>query len=1003
MKLLRQTSLFKRDGERLLIYEIDLCEVGREEFVVNFRQGRQGRALKDGTKTIMPVDRRRADHTFDQLVAKLEEQGYSTARPGPAMPAPIDVPRVVEPPPTARTRLDARRLEPWKQALLSRLRNDGGGQPLDRVIWRVGQRRLREALPRLLDLLDRSRETHTARRRQHTPAVDSTLRRRTLAAAIARVAHPDDAAALMAPLTALRGDADPVVARMGEEGLLAILDPAALAAHRAQLRGELPMSVAQAEGRALVRALDNGARDTPRAFAILYMLDEPAGRAALLTWLAEATFQPPNVRIIRDLYKRAELRDDGEIWGLIAWRMEYARGNGSYGRWDNRERRYITWAELVREPNNTRYAWGNATKRYFRRRTWRTLNARGLHAQSEAFCSLATGYLKRFTEQQAGPEGLGAWALGRLLHRSSGVEHDARRLTHWGRPRWDDHRPAHARCWQTCPDRLIELILEAQSSIVATIALRQLRNTPAAWSKVPLDRLLMLIGMDRPEVVSIAIEMAIGRFDAQQPNHALVGAIATCTVALARHTAHGWLRANPARFVGDAALIQQLIACEHEDTRAVAVELVERATPTIRDALTRTIVAAVGAAPGAAVEQLLRGAVERGLLGPTDLLALLERAPLLAARLALADHRRPDDALVAELLKHPESAVRALGVDLLGRLPDHVLTQRYAVLVHLCTHADPAVRAAIRPIIGRLAGGSPTFADSIVASLIEILRQPEVTEGAHEDLVQLIQQGLPAALARIDTDQLLRLAQSTSAAVSRLVTAPILALAPSAIPLESVAQLADHPSVEIRRKAWQMARARQRELQAAPDQLLRLVDAEWADARAFAFAFIEEAFTALEPTVLVGLCDSVRPDVQHFGQRMINRLFADADGATYLRMLSQHPAPGVQLFVTNLLSRYADSPERLIELEPYFMVVLCSVHRGKVAKARVIAFLRDAGLRDATSAAIVARIFAHVSASAQVQLHAAAVEALVAIRAKWPRVEVPLRTIEPAFRGARAV
>lgn len=996
MKLLRQTSLFKTDGARLLIYEIDLCEVGAGEYVVNFRQGRQGRALKDGTKTIMPVDQRRAERTFAQLIAKLEGQGYSTTRPSPVVAPPPQTPRVVAPAPqpVIEYEYDA---QPWRRELLNRLRNDGAGQPIERVIWRVGQRRMTEAAPLILDLLDQP--TGRRGRGRSNSEDQARIRRRTIAAALARIAAPETIDALR---RFARSD-DPPTRRMGEEGLRATLDGAALDRERADWRGQLPMSVASTEGRALVRALDNGARDNPGAFARLYLLDEPAGRAAILTWLEEADFGPPNFRIIRDLFKRAEVRDDGEVWGLIAWRMEHTRGRGGYGRWDNRQRRYISWAELVRDPNNTRYAWSNATRRYFRRRIWRALDDRGSYYQSAAYCSLATGYMKRFTDAQAGPDGLKTWALGRALHWLSGVHHDARRLTHWGRPEWSGHKPAHSHCWQECPERLIELLHEAKAQAVFSFALRQLRGNPAAWPQIPLDRLLALIGMDRPEVVEVAIEMAIGRFDASNPNHELVGAIATCAVPVARQSAHAWLRGNPARFVADQALMLELAGCAHEDTRAVATELIERATPTVRDALTRAVFDQITGEPGDAVDALLGGAVERGLLASHDLLALLERAPALAARLAVGDHRRPDDALVAELLRHDESEVRALGVALLGRLPDHVLTQRYAVLVHLCTHADPAVRGAIRPIIGRLASGSPTFADSILASLIEILRQPEVSEGAHDDLVKLIQQALPHALTRMDTAQLLRLAQSKSRAVGRLVTTPILALSPSAIPMSNIVQLADHSSVQIRRKAWQMAQARRAELSDEPDHLLRMVDAEWDDARAFTFAFIEEAFTDLSPTVLVGLTDSVRHDVQQFGQRMINRLFKDEDGATYLRMLSQHPAPGVQLFVTNLLSRYADSPERLLELEPYFKVVLCSVHRGKAAKARVIHFLRAAALRDETSATIIARVFAHVSASAQIRLHAASVEALVAIQARWPRIEVPLRTLEPAFRGARGV
>jgi len=48
VKLIKQVSLYFQEGRADKVYEVDLCEVGPGQYVVNFRYGRRGTALKDG-------------------------------------------------------------------------------------------------------------------------------------------------------------------------------------------------------------------------------------------------------------------------------------------------------------------------------------------------------------------------------------------------------------------------------------------------------------------------------------------------------------------------------------------------------------------------------------------------------------------------------------------------------------------------------------------------------------------------------------------------------------------------------------------------------------------------------------------------------------------------------------------------------------------------------------------------------------------------------------------
>ena len=51
MKLIQQSILSFQQGKSDKVYEIDLCETAPGEYVVNFRYGRRGANLREGTKS----------------------------------------------------------------------------------------------------------------------------------------------------------------------------------------------------------------------------------------------------------------------------------------------------------------------------------------------------------------------------------------------------------------------------------------------------------------------------------------------------------------------------------------------------------------------------------------------------------------------------------------------------------------------------------------------------------------------------------------------------------------------------------------------------------------------------------------------------------------------------------------------------------------------------------------------------------------------------------------
>ena len=66
MKLIKQKTLYFSEGKSDKVYEVDLYESEQDLYVVNFRYGRRGSNLREGTKTVFSVDYAEAEQIFDQ-------------------------------------------------------------------------------------------------------------------------------------------------------------------------------------------------------------------------------------------------------------------------------------------------------------------------------------------------------------------------------------------------------------------------------------------------------------------------------------------------------------------------------------------------------------------------------------------------------------------------------------------------------------------------------------------------------------------------------------------------------------------------------------------------------------------------------------------------------------------------------------------------------------------------------------------------------------------------
>ena len=1054
MRLIRQTVLVYREGSSDKVYEVDLCEVGAESFVVNFRYGRRGSQLKEGVKTVSPVPRLDAEKVFQGLVSSKTRKGYREINAGREE---TTAKHVV----SGSTDRGAQ-----TRAVINRLRDRGAdgksGWPLERVIWRAGELKLREAAPLLVELVGSG----------------SPLRDYCVAwalgwcgdaasvSALGRLYDGSDAADFV------RRIAGEALLKLSGEGARAGLRLRALADLPGQLRGPAESGPADVFASALRDFLDGGDQGRYAVLDALYLIDNEHVRPAVLDLLRHAPLRPNYFQRIRHIFKAAEYRLDAEAYGLIAYRFEKEKamfGNTSNPLTKDQRWSYVSLPggtylseahkEIRRE--DAPIAYGGRTRAFLRQRVWRTLRRLGELGDAEGYVRMAAGVLLPFNDADAHPvreSGVFQWQTGRtstvrwdayapywafnyILYSNSPRYFRREGTAAWrcrasykpGDPEPAAREEAFPELWERVPAGLLHLISESNCGPVQHFAVKALRACEQFSAELDREALLMILGRPYEVTAHFGFELVRARYRPSEPDYALVLAVADCAWPEARAEAHRWIDEGREHFLREGDFVLALATSPRPDTREFARRLLRStALPDVearalvvrliayltgldatRGAEAGDIASTVLGCFGRQVRTLSLGAVLDLLTHP------LAEVQELGGNILLAHEVRPSELpeeIIISLINSPHEPLRGIGVRLLGGLPDESLLEREELLVALARHPLADLRNAARPVIRRLShtAAAAGFTGRLAERLLATLLAPEASEGVHRGVAQLLEEDLNSAWAAdVDKGLALRLALAPSPAAQGLggflieTRARADAAWAQSFTTDEVVELADAEVLAVRQAArtlFDVLIDRYRQATNPAGHLdevaraVRLLDTRWEDARAFFFEAFRTRLGASDftPGILVSVCDSVRADVQQFGRELVTKYFGEEAGQEYMLKLSEHPSAELQLFVTNYLERYcAGDPRRLREMSHYFTSVLSRVNKARVAKARVIAFLTAEAQKSEEAARAVAEILARQSATVAVGLKASAIEAMLAIRRAYPDVPLPL-DVKPA-------
>ncbi|CAM2010433.1 hypothetical protein [Acanthopleuribacter pedis] len=1036
MKLERQTRLFFRKGASDKVYEVDLCRVGEDAYVVNFRYGPSGGNLRHGSKTPLPVGLAEAETVFDKLVASKTKKGYQPLVDGPGAAEETqaaDLPNLDQ----ALSHGDRVILEQAFLAAQNLTRR--GGRTLTRLLWRIGERRLDGAQAII---------------RPHLKSKDDRMVH-TACWVIARCGYrellPD-----LAPI--LQQKKRPAWLKVWiRETRFHLLSPEERAAAAEQFTAELPLEQAQALAAPdevvawFLKNFQSPNFEKSSLLHDLYHFDVPAYRPALLALLQNIPLEPPYWPHLRFIFKAAILREDWAVFAVLSHRIHTTKAKWAYGYatidWD-----YINIYNEARK-TTSRVGFTRETRKYLVKRSWRELT-RAARDRPETFVQMAGQLLLQFRDSDNRnipsrsmyqwetdqdrlihyPPFADLFAFSMLLFGKSDrfeVIQDSARLR-YTIDAYDGNRPAATRdqreepypeLWDQFPHALVPLLDGAKHHEVHRFAVKALRANPSYHEAITDEHLAAWLGSAYEETQAFAVELIEKRLQPDPFPVAMLTTLLRAEVAAAHQLAADFMRAHPRPTRESAVLVVTAGIHAAAEVRRVIADVLAGGVLALPDQaqIGRTLLAAlVGLAedtPHALLDEaynLFAGPLATYLrrIDLEQIMRLLEHPAAavqgFAGRL-LRDHETPAEEfpqqVFAALLDAEDPRVRAAGVTLVGKLPLETLLHRDSLVLAAVLSAHAPVRHAAVPLVERIAAAHRGFAVLLAQTLCRHLLRKVADETQHADLAHLLANPLKSALAEIEKDTVWKMSRSAYR-FARQAAGEIVSQAwvPGELNVRDWVLLAHSDQQKLRDFGVGACRDFAPRLLDDLAEAVRLPDTDWEDTRDAAFVLFraEPVFSALAPTHLVALCDSTRPEVRAFGYELLTARFEKGQGREFLLKLSEHPAADMQLLASNWLLDHAEpSAAGLRALQPYLTTVLMRVNRSRVAKTRIYAFLAEQVGGDRDRAEVVRDILAPISQTIAVGDRDRCMAILHQCATEYPECVGPVRVVAAPIRERR--
>ena len=834
MRLIEQTCLFFQEGKSDKVYEVDLVEVTPGSFVVNFRYGRRGADLRDGSKTPNPVTEAKARKIYAELIGSKTKKGYQQSTGKNSAPTPASSPIVA-------TATDGK--DPRIDAIIKRIQEGDDSDSdwlLSRAVWRAGEFKIAGIVDVLTGLMGQS------------PMQDYTI-----LAALGK-SGPDAVPFLK---TRFRGSATNLNDRQERMTTLALLeasnrDTAVIDALENMLPSAIRSCLGNAEALQLV--MNDSLRESDpgsyRLVTTLYLIGTESCRQVVKAWLLDVAFRPPFFRVVRHLFKASGYLGDGEFYGLIARRFEktsatyssptYRWGNSFYANIPGKGYQRVKYDDL--KTDQSPVAYGSATRAYLRRHVQRQLNRTG-SAGSEDYVRLAVGVLLAYSDDDAGriyqtvryiwerrrystktvhwDKFSALLAFNQILYANSPRYQQDDPKAGWhcidpykpGDPAPDVREEAYPALWDAQPMGLLHLIGESRCEVVHQFAVRALRDNMNFVQALEEDVLIMMLGSQYDVSASFGFEQISKRLSDGTLNlsNPLLLGLACSRISEARLLFTHRVGQNP-QLLNDTDLVLKILQQAHVEIIRSLETLLPRAVSSdnARDILDQAIdwLHHVSSADEGEKERLV-------LVGKALILGMRDHIKQLPIDriLELVGHGLPviqeigadllvamelpanqvPSAVIQKLLRSAHEPIRSLGMRIISNFSDIDLKDRRELLVSLLCSKEEDLRTAVRPVLSRLCRNDSLFAQDMADELLAILKRARLGDEILGNISRFCMEQLSGCYDNLPADEIWNLLQVQSKASQELGGALLPQIDASALTIRQIVNLGYHAVLTV--------------------------------------------------------------------------------------------------------------------------------------------------------------------------------------------------------------
>jgi len=362
------------------------------------------------------------------------------------------------------------------------------------------------------------------------------------------------------------------------------------------------------------------------------------------------------------------------------------------------------------------------------------------------------------------------------------------------------------------------------------------------------------------------------------------------------------------------------------------------------------------------------------------------------------DPDSPDWSLLRQLLADERPLARTLGQRWL-RLTAHLWLKDTSLIVDFLAATNPNIKAMVVELTISALHHDPDLRRPLAERIVDMLRTPEPSPGAHDGYAQLVREALVA-----EANALLTVAEladwiARGAPAVKAMAGHLLRHRPDAVRelgLERLADLAQHEMVAVRQAAHALIRSAVPQFNEDPSLLFVLAESDWEDTRRLAFDILRTRISieALGLDGLTGLLDSNRPDVQQVGRELAIKHTATLAMPELVFRLVQHPAAAMRRFALELVVQHLpEGPEPLAGLKTFCRSALLDLWPDRKVKRQMVDFLAARGLEDPAQAAVAAAVLGDLVRVQGKADFEHTLQALVRLKLAHPQVPMTVRLV----------